>query len=165
MASPKLIIRKRMQLIQGKVRACCYVQAIVDPATQAALEEHCLNETVFKRSAYSAAWPKGALAIPAAISPSVSALLKNDACPEISVKSLLAGQMHQGANIWEMMSFEFIAKLAFENFVAMTQAIREMNHDVVYTSQATDTAISDAEAFNADTAAELRALDAADLAA
>ena len=165
MASPKLIIRKRMQFIQGKVRPCCYVQAVVAPAMQATLEEHFLAEVLFKRSAYSAAWPKGALDIPAALAPAVSTFLKNDACPEITVKTLLAGQMHQGANVWEMMSFEFVAKLAFENFVALTEAAGELGHDIVYTSKTDTAAASDLEAFSADTALELQALAGADLAA
>jgi hypothetical protein len=52
--------------------------------------------------------------------------------PEITVKTLLAGQLHQGANVWEMMSFEFIAKLAFDNSAAMVQSVSEMGSDIVY---------------------------------
>ena len=165
MAAPHLLIRKRMLLIQGKVRPCCYVQAIVAPGIRATLDEHFLAETLFKRSAYSAAWPKGALAVPAAIAPAVSALLKNDACPEISVKSLLAGQMHQGANVWEMMSFEFVTKLAFENFVALAASVAELGHDVIYSSQNCGVVTGNVAAFTADMAAELQDLGDAELAA
>ena len=132
MAPAKLVMRKGMFLIQGKVRACCSVQAVVEPKVRAILDEHFLSEPLFKRSAYSGAWPAGALAIPAALAPHISALLKNDACPEITVKTLLGGQLHQGANVWEMMSFEFIAKLAFDNFAAMVQSISEMGGDALY---------------------------------
>lgn len=167
MAAPQLIIKKRMQLIQGKVRACCTIQAIVEPRIQAALEEHFQAEALFKRASYSAAWPQGALPIPAAIAPSVAAFLKNDACPEITVKTLLAGQMHQGASVWEMMTFEFIGKLAFENFVAMTEAVGGLGRDVVYTSAGASVQMRDrdGDAFDADTAAEMQALEGADLAA
>ena len=165
MPAPHLLIRKRMLLIQGKVRPCCYVQAIVAPEIRATLDEHFLAETLFRRSAYSAAWPKGALALPPAIAPAVSAFLKNDACPEISVKTLVAGQMHQGANVWEMMSFEFIAKLAFENFVALTESVAELGRDVIYASQTSSGVARDVAAFNADMAAELQESIAADLAA
>ena len=51
--------------------------------------------------------------MPAALSPALATFLKNDACPEITVKTMLTGQLHQGSNIWEMMAFELIAKLAF----------------------------------------------------
>ena len=165
MPSPHLIIRKRMQLIQGKVRACCYVQAFVPADMQAVLEEQFLSEALFKRASYSASWPKGALAIPPAIAPSVAALLKNDACPEITVKTLLSGQLHQAANVWEMMSFEFIAKLAFENFMALARTAVELDHDIVYVSTETTTLPADLAAFEADTVAELSALDGTDLAA
>lgn len=165
MASPKLVIRKGMFLIQGKVRACCSVQAFVTPELRAILDEHFLAEPLFKRAAYSAAWPEGALAIPAALAPHINALLKNDACPEITIKTMLAGQLHQGANVWEMMSFEFIAKLAFENFLAVARSIAEMGTDVIYLGQASQGANSDLAQFNADTAAEVRVLPEANLAA
>jgi hypothetical protein len=163
MAPAKLVMRKGMFLIQGKVRACCSVQAIVDPKVRAVLDEHFLAEPLFRRAAYSGAWPAGALAIPPALAPHVSALLKNDACPEITVKTLLAGQLHQGANVWEMMSFEFIAKLAFDNFAAMVQSVSEMGSDIVYAGNGV--VESDLTQFAADTAAEIRALTQADLAA
>lgn len=163
MAPPKLVMRKGMFLIQGKVRACCSVQAVVEPKVRAILDEHFLSEPLFKRSAYSGAWPAGALAIPAALAPHISALLKNDACPEITVKTLLAGQLHQGANVWEMMSFEFIAKLAFDNFAAMVQSISEMGSDVIYAGNGV--VESDLGQFAADTAAEIRALTQAEMVA
>ncbi|MEQ1654000.1 MAG: hypothetical protein ABL897_16065 [Hyphomicrobium sp.] len=156
MASPKLVIRKGMFLIQGKVRACCSVQAIVAPDVRALLDEHFLSEALFKRSAYSGTWPAGALAIPAPLAGPVAALLKNDACPEITVKTILGGQLHQGANVWEMMAFEFIAKIAFDNFAAITQMVGEMGHDIVYAGNGV--AITDIAQFDADTAAEIRAL-------
>lgn len=163
MAPAKLVIRKGMFLIQGKVRACCNVQAIVDPKVRAILDEHFLAEPLFKRAAYLAAWPVGALPIPAPLAPALSALLKNDACPEITVKTLLAGQLHQGANVWEMMAFEFIAKMAFDNFQAIVQTVSEMGSDVIYAGNGV--VQSDAAQFDADTDAELRALGCGDLAA
>ena len=163
MAPAKLVMRKGMFLIQGKVRACCSVQAVVEPKVRAILDEHFLSEPLFKRSAYSDDWPAGALAIPAALAPHISALLKNDACPEITVKTLLGGQLHQGANVWEMMSFEFIAKLAFDNFAAMVQSISEMGSDVIYAGNGV--VESDLGQFAADTAAEIRALTQAEMVA
>ena len=163
MTSPKLVIRKGMFLIQGKVRACCNIQATVSPDLRAKLEENFMSEPLFKRAAYSSAWPDGALSIPPAIAPHLSALLKNDACPEITVKTLLAGQLHQAANMWEMMSFEFIGKLAFENFRAMCVSIEEMGHDIIFLGA--DQPSVDLTQFDADTAAEIRALSQTELAA
>ena len=163
MASPKLVIRKGMFLIQGKVRPCCSVQAIVAPNVRAILDEHFLSEPLFKRAAYSGSWPAGALPIPAALAPALAVLLKNDACPEITVKTLLGGQLHQGANVWEMMAFEFIAKVSFDNFAAIVQMASEMGSDVVYAGYGNT--IADVEQFDADTKAEIRALTETDLAA
>ena len=170
MASPKLVIRKGMFLIQGKVRACCSVQAFVAPDVRAILDEHFLAEPLFKRAAYSSLWPANAIEIPAALAPHVSALMKNDACPEISVKTILAGQLHQAANIWEMMSFEFLTKLAFENLLAIVQGVSEMGTDIVYVGEmagpvSDDLAAADLAEFEADTAAEVRVLAEAELAA
>ncbi len=161
MSKPNLVIRKRMLFIQGKVRPCCYVQLSVEPGLRAVLDEHFLNEPLFKRAAYSTSWPAGALAIPPALAPHVQSFLKNDACPEITIKTMLGGQMFQGSNTWEMMCFEFIAKLAFENFLGMAKAISEMPHDIIYEGIIAE----DLAAFNADTAAELKAIDDPVLAA
>lgn len=155
MSNPKLVIRKKMQFIQGKTRACCYVQALVAAELKAALDENFLNEPMFKRAAYSSAWPQGALPIPPELAPHVSSFLKNDACPEITVKTLLAGQMFQSTSMWETMCFEFIAKLAFENFLGMAKSIGELGRDVVYEGVEFG---GDLSAFDSDTLAELKAL-------
>lgn len=162
MLSPKLVIRKRMQFIQGKTRPCCHVQAIVDAETRARLEEHFLAEPLFKRAFYSTNWPEGAIAIPAALGPAMSQFLKSDACPEITVKTMLTGQLHQAGNAWEMMTFELIAKLAFDNFCALALTAAELDRDVIYAGHG---ATSDQDAFSADTIAELAALGGAELAA
>jgi hypothetical protein len=156
MSEPKLVIKKGMFLIQGKVRACCNVQALIAPDMRALLDENFLSEPLFKRAAYASAWPEGAIKIPPALAPHLSALLKNDACPEITVKTLLAGQLHQGANVWEMMAFEFIAKLAFDNFTAIVDSVSEMGKHVIYAGNGR--VLTDVAQFDADTKAELRAL-------
>ena len=161
MAAARLIIKKRMQFIQGKVRPCCHVQAVVEQDVQAVLEEHFVTDVLFKRAAYAQAWPQGALAIPPAIAPAMSNFLKNDACPEITVKTFLAGQLHQGANVWEMMAFEFVAKLAFENFLALCETVGELNRAIAYEGIAagmpvtltTDDAVQKLERMAADMAA------------
>lgn len=163
MSQAKLVIRKGMFDIQGKVRACCNIQALVSPEMQAKLEANFLNEALFKRSAYASVWPQNALEIPAAIAPHLAALLKNDACPEITVKTLLAGQLYQGAHSFEMMSFEFIGKVAFENFAALVRCIDEMGSDVIYTSEIGRR--SDLAAFHADAVADAKLKPAAGKAA
>jgi hypothetical protein len=163
MARPKLIIKKKMLLIQGKVRPCCQAQAVVEPALQAVLDEHFATEPLFKRASYASGWPKGALEIPPHLAPALSTFLKNDACPEITVKTLMAAQLHQGANVWEMMAFEFITKLAFDNFVGLCTTASELGRDMIY--EGVTAAAADLETFKADTAAELLLAAAEDIAA
>lgn len=155
--TPRLVIRKRMQFIQGRNRPCCFVQAQIDGDVRATIEEHFSSEPLFKRAFYSQNWPEGAVAIPAALGPAMSQFLKNDACPEITVKTLLAGQLHQGANVWEMMSFELISKLAFDNFRALVDMAVELDRDVMFNGSA-KSASAEVQAFDADMAAELKAL-------
>lgn len=164
---PKLTITKRMLLIQGKMRQCCSVQAHVDPGIQAVLEEHFINEPLFKRASYSVNWPKTAVPIPAALTPAMSAYLKNDACPEITVKTMLAGQMHQATNAWEMLCFELTAKLSFDNLLMLVDTAQELDREITFFGSAalSDAAASqqavaspDAAAFNADALAEVAKL-------
>ena len=162
MIAPKLLIRKRMLHIQSRMRPCCFVQAIVDPAIQGVLEKHFLAEALFRRASYSTNWPEAAVKIPPSLAPALSALLKNDACPEITVKTLLAGQMQQGVNVWEMLSFELIAKVAFDNLVQLVATIIDLDRDIFYAGNAPVIEVAD---FEADTSAEIEALGATAFAA
>jgi hypothetical protein len=158
----KLLIRKRMMHVQGKVRPVCFVQAIIEPAIQSVLEAQFATETLFRRAAYSQSWPQGTIEIPAPLAPSLSALLKNDACPEITVKTLLAGQSYQGANTWEMMSFELIAKVAFDNLLELIATVTQLDQDLHYFGSAPS---ADLSAFESDAAADAPAAHSSDVAA
>lgn len=162
-SAPRLLIRKRMQFIQGRVRACCHMQAVVASDIKAVLDEHFLNEPLFKRAFYATNWPQGAIPIPAALAPAMGSLLKSDACPEITVKTMLAGQLHLSTSVWDMLSFELVAKLAFDNFLAVAVAAGELNRDLVYCGQSIP--LLDVAQMDADTAAELRALVRPNIAA
>jgi hypothetical protein len=150
MSAPKLVIVKRMLLIQGKIRPCCHVQAVVAPQMQTLLDQYFSSEPLFKRASYAVHWPEGAIPVPAALGPALVSFMKNDACPEITVKTLMHGQMHQGSNVWEMMAFELIAKLAFDNFLALCQMASEMNGSIEFHG----TIGADLSAFHADTIEE-----------
>ena len=146
MPAAKLLIRKRMLQAQGKVRPTCFVQAVVDGGVRGPLEAHFAQETLFRRAAYSQSWPDGTIGVSASLAPYLAAFLKNDACPEITVKTLLAGQSHQGANAWEMMSFELIAKVAFDNLLQLISAAGELDREIYYAGMAPASALSDSEA-------------------
>lgn len=162
MMPPRLVIRKRMQLIQGKVRPCCFAQAMIDPEIKSVIEEHFLTESLFRRASYSVNWPKGAIEIPPALAPALSTFLKNDACPEITVKTLVAGQLHQAGNVWEMMCFELLAKLAFDNLLAIVATAADLNRDLIFTGTNRQ---SDIASFNDDMAADSRPAATAGIAA
>lgn len=161
MTTAKLLIRKRLLETHGKVRPTCFVQAIVDPTIQGALETHFAAETLFRRAAYSQSWPEGTIKIPAPLAPALSAFLKNDACPEITVKTLLAGQSFQGTNAWEMMSFELIAKVAFDNLLELAATVRQLDREIPYFGS---TSAAELAQFEADADADPAAFEASDAA-
>ncbi len=150
MSSTKLMIRKGMVNVQGRNRPCIQVQAAVGDDMKAVLMEHFSNENLFKRSSYSMGLPAGVPLPPPAIAPHLFALIKNDACPEINVKTILAGQLYQGQSLWEVMAFEYIGKRAYDALIEMMACINELQTEVSYCGVNPDIA-----AFAADTANEL----------
>ena len=156
MAAPRLLIRKVMLNIQGRIRPCIQVQADVPAVLVTKLTEHFLQENLFKRSSYSSGWPAGVPAPAPAIAPHLANFIKNDACPEITVKTLLAGQMHQCQGVWEMMAFEYVAQRAFDSLCAMMLTVAEIGVETIYTPLGSDLA-----AFAADLAADVAAIPSA----
>jgi hypothetical protein len=156
MTAPRLLIRKVMLNTSGRARPCIQVQADVPAMMVTKLSEHFLTENLFKRSSYSQGFPAGVPTPAPALAPHLSNFLKNDACPEITVKTLLAGQMHQCQGVWEMMAFEYVAQRAFDNLCSMMMSVAELGIETVYTPE-----LSDLSAFAVDTAAEMAAVPAA----
>ena len=156
MAAPRLLIRKVMLNIQGRIKPCIQVQADIAPAMAAKLSEHFLQENLFKRSSYSQGWPAGVPTPNPALAPHLANFIKNDACPEITVKTILAGQMHQCQGVWELMAFEYVAQRAFDGLCAMMLATAEIGVETIYTPLGSDLA-----AFAADLAADVTAVPAA----
>lgn len=132
MQTPKLLIRKGMVVVQGRNRPCIQVIAIVDPVLKAKLEENFLNDNMFKRSAYSMGFPAGTPTPSPSLAPHLGNMLKSDACPELTVKTLLAGQLFQAGSIWEMKAFEYIAQRAFDSLVDFSQTVMELGRELTY---------------------------------
>jgi hypothetical protein len=153
MQTPKLLIRKGMVVIQGRSRPCIQVLAIVNPVVKAKLEEHFLTENLFKRSAYSNGFPAGTPEPQPSLAPHLAALLKSDACPEVTVKTLLAGQLFQAQSIWEMKAFEYIAQRAFDSFIDFATSVMELGREMAYVP-AQAQRLADTAAFAADMAAD-----------
>lgn len=154
MQEPVLMIRKKVLNVGGRNRPCVQVQAVVDPAIQAILSEHFLNETLFKRTMYQSGLPEGAPLPGPSLASHLMAFVKNDACPEIAVKTLLAGQMYQASGIWEVLAFEYIAKRAFDSLAVMIGSVAELGTETYYSPKGSDVA-----QHAADVVAEKRAAD------
>jgi len=156
MQPPKLLIRKGIVAVQGRNRPCIQVIAVVDPALKVLLEEHFMNENLFKRSAYATGFPAGVPAPTPSLAPHLNAFIKSDACPEITVKTILAGQLYQAQTIWEMKAFEYIAQRGFDALVDVLTTVAELGRETTYAALGSELA-----AFWLDTAAEMTAPPAA----
>ena len=53
MSAPRLLIRKVMMNVQGRIRPCIQIQADVPPVLAAQVSGHFINEYLFKRTSYS----------------------------------------------------------------------------------------------------------------
>lgn len=154
MSTPQLVIRKAMMDVGGKPRPVIQVQAVFDPALTSRLNELFGTEILFKRAVYAQGFPEGSPVPSPGMAPALGAFLKNDACPEVTVKSLLAGQKVQTNSMWDIVAFEYIAKRCFDNLCEFAAGVAELGTEKHYFGPNT----TDFVAFNADTAAEERAL-------
>lgn len=157
MTAPRLVIRKAMMDVGGKQRPVIQVQALFEPALQARLNDLFGTEILFKRAVYAQGFPDGTPIPTPGMAPALGAFLKNDACPEITVKSLLAGQKLQTNSLWDIVAFEYIAKRAFDNLCEFAAAAAELGTEKHYLGQAA----ADLLAFTSDTAVEAAAAAAA----
>lgn len=160
MQTPKLMIRKAMMNIQGRTRPCVQVQAVIDEKMQALLSEHFLTENLFKRSMYQSGFPAGAPAPSPSLAPHLGAFIKNDACPELTVKTMLGGQLYQASSIWEVMAFEYIAMRGFDALIELMASVRALGTETQYHSPVLDMAT-----FASDTEIERKAAAPAPAAA
>lgn len=149
MQPPKLLIRKGMVNVQGRMRPCIQVLAKVSPEMEKMLNEHFKELNLFKRSAYASGFPPNVPEISASLQPHLTALMRSDACPEIAVKNLLAGQLFPAQTIWEMKAFEYIAQRAFDALIDVMMTMTELGREIVYQPP-----VSEVLAFTADVAAE-----------
>jgi len=150
---PRLLIRKAMIAGNGKPRPVIQVQAILEPALQARLNELFGTEVLFKRAVYAQGFPAGTPVPNAAIAPALGSFLKNDACPEITVKTLLAGQTLQTNSLWDILAFEYIAQRAFDNLCELALGVMQIGTERIYRG----TGAADQLAFAADALADVAA--------
>lgn len=132
MRAPVLKIRKKVLNIQGNDRPVVQVIADMDSDAKAALEQYFLEVTLFKRTMFSNGFPKDLQPPEPELMPHLMAFVRDDACPEVTVKTLLTGQLFQSKGPWELMSFEYIAKRAFDSLMVLLACIGEMGREVEY---------------------------------
>ena len=161
MAVPKLTITKKIVPVHGKLRPFIEVKAHVAPADAAFLLEHFGSEGLFKRTAYANGFTDGGLQASPPLVRMLNHFVKNDACPEVTVKTLLSGQKYEGNGLWDVQCFEFIAKRSFDALVELAKGARGFDVQAVYHGFG---AHSDLAAFVADTASECSAALAQSLA-
>jgi hypothetical protein len=146
MSAPRLVIRKAMMDVGGKQRPVIQVQAVFEPALQARLNDLFGTEVLFKRAVYAQGFPEGTPLPSPAMAPALNAFLKNDACPEVTVKTLLAGQKLQTNSLWDIVAFEYIAKRSFDNLCEFAATVAELGTETVYRGSTA----ADFVAFTAD---------------
>jgi len=157
MTTQQLTISKTMRMVHGKLRPIIEVQAQIDPKAKAFLLEHFAGDTLFKRAAYANGFADGGLAASPPLSRMLSNFVKNDACPEITVKTLTAGQKYEGASLWDILCFEFIAKRSFDALCELAASTASFDASSSYLGFGV---ASDLAAFTADTALEMAAAPA-----
>ena len=145
MRAPVLKIRKKVLEVQGGMRPCVQVQAIIDDEVRKILEENFREVILFKRTMYATGMPDGTPMPEPALTPQLNNFIRNDACPEISVKSILSGQLHQAKDPWEVLCFEWIGKRAFDALVLMIICATEMGTETEYAPLGTEPLCDDGE--------------------
>jgi hypothetical protein len=158
MTVQRLSIAKSMQSIHGKLRPMIEVKAEIEPKAKAFLLEHFGNETLFKRTAYSTGFTDGGLQASPPLARMLANFIRNDACPEITVKTLMAGQKYEGTGMWDIQCFEFVAKRAFDGLTELADGVQGFLAPAVYFGHGVMPAVA---AFHADTALEMAARPAA----
>ena len=162
MTTPHLSIIKSMQLAHGKVRPFIEVRAVIDPVARAFLLEHFHAETLFKRTAYANGFTDGGLQASPPLARMLANFIRNDACPEITVKTLTSGQKYEGAGLWDIQCFDFVAKRAFDGLLELASGVASFAAPATYLGFGNPGVLTpDLAAFAADTALEMAARPAA----
>ena len=121
MRRQQLTLVKGMRLTHGRMRPFIEVRATIAEAELAFLLEHFATETLFKRTAYVNGFADGGLQASPPLARMLANFVRNDACPEITVKTLTSGQTYEGSNLWDLLCFEFVAKRAFDSLTDLAE--------------------------------------------
>ncbi|MFZ4783680.1 MAG: hypothetical protein ACOYLC_15310 [Armatimonadaceae bacterium] len=162
MSVRELRITKRLTQVQGKTKPACEARAIIPASESVVLLEHFGNEPLFKRTAYAGGFTDGGYKPTPALSKMLANFVKNDACPEVLVKTLINGQRFEANTFWDILCFEFIAKVSFDSLLILCEGTRALNKTLVYHGIVAE---ADVAAFEEDDARERSQIEATELAA
>ncbi|MEQ1695790.1 MAG: hypothetical protein ABL901_08115 [Hyphomicrobiaceae bacterium] len=157
MTTQHLTIAKSMRLVHGKLRPFIEVKAELDPAAKAFLLEYFATETLFRRTAYTNGFTDGGLQASPPLARMLANFVKNDACPEITVKTLTSGQKYEGAGLWDIQCFDFIAKRSFDALCELAAGASGFAKPEIYAGFGVP---ADLAAFTVDTSREMTAAPA-----
>jgi hypothetical protein len=162
MTVPHLMMTRSMQLVHGKLRPIIVARGFIQSDDQAILMEHFASESLFRRTAYATGFSDGGLQPSPALARMLANFVRNDACPEITVKTLLAGQKYEASGLWDLMCFAFIAQRSFDGLVELAAAARGFRApEPYYGFDVMPPTAADLTVFMADTASEMAAGPAA----
>ena len=158
MNTQQLTISKSMRLAHGKLRPYVEVKANIPERTKALLLGHFAADTLFKRTAYANGFTDGGLQPSPPLSRMLANFVRNDACPEITVRTLTSGQTYEGANLWDVLCFEFVAKRAFDSLLELADNAAGFGVKQIYLGFGLE---ADRAGFTADTVLDMASTPAA----
>lgn len=132
MRAPVLKIRKKVLEIENRKRPCVQVQALVDDEVRKVLDQDFLDVVLFKRTLFANGIPAHVPQPEPMLYPQLANFIKDDACPELTVKSILSGQLYQAKDPWGVLCFEWIGKRAFDALALMLTCAKEMGTETEY---------------------------------
>lgn len=158
MANRELHITKRLVQVQGRTKPQCEARAIIPASEAEVLVQHFGNEPLFKRTAYASGFEDGGYQPTPALTKMLANFVRNDACPEVLVKTLINGQRYEANTFWDILCFEFIARVGFDALLIMCDGVRSLDHKIVFVEPQAKAGLiahtADLEAFEADLAAD-----------
>lgn len=132
MAVRELKIRKSLSVTQGRTKPLCEARAFIPASEAAILVEHFGNEPLFKRTAYANGFGDSGYSPSPALARMLANFVRNDACPEVLVKTLINGQRFEANTFWDILCFEFVAKVGFDALLVMCEGVRTLEKTLVY---------------------------------
>lgn len=156
MATHELRIVNRLVQLPGKIKPVCEVKAIIPPAEAKILVDNFGNEPLFKRTSFATGFADCGYELSPSLQRTLANFVRNDACPEVLVKTMIGGQRFEGSTLWDILCFEFCVRLGFDALLELCRTVREFDQVHVYRGR--DAEAAEVAGFIADAAHDQLAL-------